>query len=361
MARGKSSGTLTEVVSNSLKKGFDLDTFKKSKYLDQSVKFKEQTWIPLSKAFQEITSLPGIPIGHISLLRGRSDTGKTTTLLEAAVEGQKMGLLPIFIITEMKWSWEHARKMGFVMEEVVDETSGEVIDYKGNFIYVDRSSLTTIEDVAGFILDLLNEQAKGGLPFNLLFLWDSVGSIPCTMSVEQNKNNPMWNAGAMATQFGNFVNQRFPLSRKENFPYVNTFVAINKVGVMPADGPMSKPKMTNKGGDAMFWDASIVFTYGNITNSGTSKIKATKNGKEFEFAKRTKISCDKNHINGIQSKGSVVMTVHGFIDDSDTAIKNYKKDHANEWVDILGSVDEIEIIEDKGDWSESNVIAEAEE
>ena len=31
---------------------------------------------------------------------------------------------------------------------------------------------------------------------------------------EANKNNPMWNAGAMSQQFGNFINQRFPLSRK---------------------------------------------------------------------------------------------------------------------------------------------------
>ena len=69
-----------------VQKSFNLSNFKKKKgYSNASVKFKQQGWIPLSKAFQDITSLPGIPTGHITLLRGHSDTGKTTALLEAAV------------------------------------------------------------------------------------------------------------------------------------------------------------------------------------------------------------------------------------------------------------------------------------
>ena len=343
MAKGKSS--LSEVVSNSLNKTFDLSSFKKSKFLDQSVKFKPQKWIQLSKAFQDVISLPGIPMGHITLLRGHSDTGKTTAMLEAAVAAQKMGVLPVLIVTEMKWNWEHAQQMGFEMEPVVDEATGEITDYKGFFLYVDRGSLNTIEDVAAFIADLLSEQAQGKLPFNLLFLWDSVGSIPCRLSVESNKNNNEWNAGAMSQQFGNFINQKIVLSRKENQPYTNTFVAVNKVWVAKPNSPMEQPKMKNKGGDTMFFDSSLVVTFGNITNSGTSKIKATKDGKDVEFAKRTKISVDKNHVTGVQTKGTVTMTVHGFIDDDKKAIDAYKKEHSKDWLAILGT-DSFDIIEE---------------
>jgi len=343
MAKSKSS--LSEVVSNSLNKTFDLSSFKKSKFLDQSVKFKPQRWIQLSKAFQDVISLPGIPMGHITLLRGHSDTGKTTAMLEAAVAAQKMGVLPIFIVTEMKWNWEHAQQMGFEMEPVVDETTGEIVDYKGFFLYVDRGSLNTIEDVAAFIADLLSEQAQGKLPFNLLFLWDSVGSIPCRLSVESNKNNNEWNAGAMSQQFGNFINQKIVLSRKENQPYTNTLVAVNKVWVAKPNSPMEQPKMKNKGGDTMFFDSSLVVTFGNITNSGTSKIKATKDGKDVEFAKRTKISVDKNHVTGVQTKGTVTMTVHGFIDDDKKAIDAYKKEHSKDWLAILGT-DSFDIVEE---------------
>ena len=355
MAKSKS---LSEVVSTSINKSFDLSAFKKSKFLDQSVKFKPQRWIPLSDAFQDVISLPGIPIGHISLLRGHSDTGKTTAMLETAVAAQKMGILPIFIITEMKWNWEHALQMGFELEPVVDKETGEIIDYKGFFLYVDRGSLNTIEDVAAFIADLLNEQAQGKLPYDLLFLWDSVGSIPCRLSVESNKNNNEWNAGAMSQQFGNFINQKIVLSRKENQPYTNTMVCVNKVWVAKPNSPMEQPKMKNKGGDTMFFDSSLVVTFGNISNSGTSKIKATKDGKDVEFAKRTKISVDKNHVTGVQTKGTVTMTVHGFIDDDKKAIDAYKKEHSKDWLSILGT-DSFDIVEEdemKENFGEINLV-----
>ena len=158
MAKGKNSASLTAAVSSELRSKFDLNKFKEKKMLSANTKFKEQKWIPLSPAFQEITSVPGIPAGHIVLLRGHSDTGKTTAMIEAAVSAQKVGTLPVFIVTEMKWNWEHAVQMGLEITPVPDPTTGEITSYEGNFIYVDRESLHTIEDVAAFILDLLDEQ-----------------------------------------------------------------------------------------------------------------------------------------------------------------------------------------------------------
>lgn len=345
MAKSKKEESLTSSVSKAIKGTFDLEKFKTAKFLSQPVKFKPQTWIPLSKAFQDTLSIPGIPMGHITLLRGHSDTGKTTALLEAAVAAQKMGVLPVFIVTEMKWNWDHAQQMGFEIEPVVDKDTGEIVDYKGFFIYTDRSALNTIEDVAAFIADLLHEQKTGALPYNLCFFWDSVGSIPCRLSIESNKNNNEWNAGAMSQQFGNFINQQVVLSRKENMPYTNTLVAVNKIWVAKPNSPMEQPKMKNKGGDTMFFDSSLVITFGNVTNSGTNKIKATKNGKDVEFAKRTKISCDKNHITGVTSKGASIMTVHGFIEDDKKAVDEYKKAHSAEWLQVLGTKD-FDIVEE---------------
>ena len=232
------------------------------------------------------------------------------------------------------------------------------MDYKGFFLYVDRSSLNTIEDVSAFIADILDEQKKGKLPYDLLFLWDSVGSIPCEMSVKQGNNNPMWNAGAMATQFGNFINQQFPLSRKEKYPYTNTFFVINKTGVQPALTPMSQPRMTNKGGNAMYWDASIVITFGNVTNSGTSKINVQHKGKKVEFAKRTKIAIDKIHADcGIATSSTIIVTPHGFIPDDNDAVKDYKKTYAYEWFTEGTNVEELQIVEDTSEWDESRSIS----
>jgi len=329
-----------EKASAIVKSGFNLGNFKKKKgFANASVKFKEQGWIPLSKAYQDITSMPGIPTGHITLLRGHSDTGKTTALLEAAVSAQKLGILPVLIITEMKWSWQHAKEMGLQFEEVINEATGEITDYEGFFLYSDRGTLNTIEDVASYIADLLDEQAKGNLPHDLCFFWDSVGSVPCDLSVRSNKNNNEWNAGAMSTQFGNNLNQKILLSRKEGSPYTNTLVAINKVWTQKPDSPMSQPKLQNKGGMSMWYDATLVVTFGNITNPGTSKIKAIKSGLQVEFAKRTNIQIEKNHIEGVQTRGRIVMTPHGFIADDKKAIDKYKDQHKDHWLKLLGSID----------------------
>ena len=357
MAKRKKSESLTAAVSAELKANFDLNKFKEKKMLNNSVKFKPQKWIPLSSAFQEVTSVPGIPAGHICLLRGHSDTGKTTALIEAAVSAQKIGTLPVFIVTEMKWNWEHAKQMGLEFDEIVDEETGEIVNYEGNFIYVDRENLHTIEDVAGFILDLIDEQKKGNLPYDLLFLWDSIGSIPCEMSIKSNKNNNEWNAGAMSTQFTNNLNQTVVMSRKESSPYTNTLVCINKVWAAKPEMPMGQPKMMNKGGFAMWYDATFVVTFGNIANAGTNKIKAIKDGKQVEFAKRTNLQIDKNHINGITTRGRIIMTPHGFIEDTDKALKTYKDANAAQWSKILGGMD-FDIFEEENNESSTNVFTQ---
>ena len=346
MARKKKS--LTEAVSAEIQSNFNLDAFKEKKGLKQNIKFKDQEWIPLSQAFQDVTSIPGIPMGHIVLLRGHSDTGKTTAMIEAAVSAQKRKILPVFIITEMKWNWEHATQMGMDVKEVKDPETGEVLNYEGNFIYVDRETINSIEDVAGFILDLIDEQKKGNLPYDLLFLWDSIGSVPCEMSLKSNKNNNEWNAGAMSTQFGNNVNQKITLSRKESSTFTNTLVCINKVWTLKAESPMGKPKLMNKGGYAMWFDSTFVVTFGNIMSAGTSKIKAIKDGKQVEFAKRVNIQIDKNHINGVTTRGKIVMTPHGFINDNDRELKAYKEDRKEEWKQILGGGDFRVVEEDQG-------------
>ena len=345
MAKKKKS--LSEAVSAEIQSNFNLDAFKEKKGLKQNIKFKDQEWIPLSPAFQDVTSIPGIPMGHIVLLRGHSDTGKTTALLEAAVAAQTRKILPVFIITEMKWSWDHAKMMGMDVREVINEETGEVENYEGNFIYVDRETINSIEDVAGFILDLIDEQKKGNLPYDLLFLWDSIGSVPCEMSIKSNKNNNEWNAGAMSTQFGNSVNQKITLSRKESSPYTNTLVCINKVWTLKAESPMGQPKLMNKGGYAMWFDSTFVVTFGNVMSAGTSKIKAIKDGKQVEFAKRVNIQIDKNHINGVTTRGKIVMTPHGFILDDEKALKNYKSEQAEAWKAILGGGDFIIAEEDQ--------------
>jgi hypothetical protein len=53
---------------------------------------------------------------------------------------------------------------------------------------------------------------------------------------------------------------------------------------------MGQPKLMNKGGFAMWFDSTFVSNIRKCNEAGTSKIKAIKDGKQVEFAKRTKRS-----------------------------------------------------------------------
>jgi hypothetical protein len=332
------------------KKTFSLNDYKSENNLDKNARYKEQKWIPLSPAFQEITGIPGIPLGHIVLARGGSNTSKTTCMLEAAISAQAQGILPVFIITEMKWNWEHAKLMGLQIEEKYDEKTGELLSIDGDFLYTDRDQVKSIEGVAQFINKLLDDQQKGKLPYDLLFLWDSVGSIPCEMSIEKGKNNNEWNAGAMSAQFGNHVNQRVIASRKYDYPFTNTLFCVNKVWVQKPANVMAQPTMQCKGGTTMFFDSSLVFTFGNVSTAGVSFIKAVKNGKEITFASRVNIKVEKNHVNGISTGGKIIVTPTGYILDDKKELEQYKKDHMDYFYKTLGEGDgDINTVEESGD------------
>jgi hypothetical protein len=347
MAKKKIEEEITETESSKIKhndtksiakkKFFNLAEYKKQKGFS-STKFKPQEWLNLPPAFIDATGIIGVPMGAITLVRGHSDTLKSSLLLATAISGQKKNVLPVFIVTEMKWSWEHARLMGLQFEEIKN-SKGEVENYEGFFIYKDRGQLKTIEDVSAFINELLDEQEKGNLPYDLLFLWDSIGSSPCQMSVEKGKNNNEWNAGAMSVQFGGRTNQRLVYSRKEEYPYTNTMLCVNKIWVRKPDSPMGQPTMKNKGGDTMFYDASIIITCGNVATSGTNKIKAVKNGKEVLFGTRVKVQIEKNHINGISTTSKIIVTPTTFIKDDKGEIERYKKENLPYFISLLGESD----------------------
>jgi len=330
--------SLSGEVSKKVNSTFSLDKFKTGKNLGSTnSNYKPQAWISFTEPVREALQIPGIPKGHTTLIRGRSNTGKSTLLIEQAIQAQKDGILPVIIITEMKHSWEHWETMGFDLGKEVDDNGN--FTYNGFFIYVDSERLKCIEDVAEFIMDMLNEQKKGNLPYDLLFLWDSIGSIPSRMSLEKSTNSPMWNAGALSQQFANFVNQQIVLSRKESQPYTNTALYVNKIWVEPALTPMSQPKMKNKNGDSMYYDCSLAITFGNITSDGTQKLNVTKDKKVIEWGLKTKIQVDKNHVTGNTGKGTIISTAHGFIRDTPSSQDAYKKEHKKEWGLMLGSED----------------------
>ena len=325
----------------------DFSSIKKK--FSTSAKYKPQRFLDLGEDFLDAVGLPGPAIGHLNMFLGHSDTGKTTALVKAAVDAQKKGILPVFIITEQKWSFEHAKLMGFECEEVVDEETGE-LDWDGFFIF--NNNFNYIEQITDYINELLDAQNKGELEYDLLFLWDSVGSVPCKITFD-GKVGKQHNASTLADKIGMGINQRISGSRKADSKYENTLLIVNQPWVALPDSPFGQPKIKAKGGESIWLNSSLVFLFGNQKNAGTTTISAVKNKRKVKFASRTKISVMKNHINGLgYADGKIIVTPHGFLAGKESSeekksIEKYKGEQSEYWKEVIGVEGDFKLEEEK--------------
>ena len=210
-------------------KSFNINDFKKNLNLPKPAD-KPLEWYVLPKGFQEALSLPGIPKGWFSGCYGWNSTGKSTIKNCLIAAAQKQNTLPVIFETESNFDFKYAIDCGMEAEPVmgVDEETGEeiVVDYTGNFILFNNESMceycgdmdydtntrkstkrriAVIEDIAYIINDFLDKQESGELPVDLLFIWDSVGSIAGWKSYKSKAGNNMFDANSISTAFNSFA------------------------------------------------------------------------------------------------------------------------------------------------------------
>ena len=307
-------------------------------------KYKETSYYFCGDAFLSASGLPGPVMGGINMFLGHSNSSKTTAMILAAADAQKKGHLPVFIITEKKWSWEHAVELGLNAKKNSD---GE---WDGDFIFND--GFDYIEQVTDFINEVLNAQEKGEIQQSILFLWDSVGSIPCKMTFD-GKGGKQHNAATLADKIGMGVHSRISKSKKEDYAYYNTLVVVNQPWVALPDNPFGQPTIKAKGGEALWLASSLVFLFGNQASAGINHITATKNSRTVRYAIRTKISILKNHVNGLgYNDGTLIAVPQGYIEDTKEALEAYKKEYSQYWNGILSGTGEITLEETTDDISE---------
>jgi hypothetical protein len=326
------------------KKNFNLDDFMNNEGLNSTSSDDSLSWIPLSKAWHDGVKLPGFPRGYVSLVRGFSNTGKSTAFYEAIAGAQKIGDLPVVIETEGNWNAEHAQKVGVKFKEVVDTDTGEITLAPDGFILIRNQDLyaryknychkeskmktkatrnqPVIEDVALFIEEMIQKQTDGDLDANLCFLWDSIGTLNGYQSATANGRNNQWNAGAMNC-FGTIVNFLLPASRSTDSEYTNTLICVQKIW-LDAMG-MGQPVVKHKGGEFMYFNSRIIVHIGGSQSHGTKALKATSLGQEFQYGTEAKIKCVKNHVNGITKAGKIASTPTGYVNPDE--LDAWKKEH----------------------------------
>lgn len=336
------------------KKSFSLSDFKKQNKLDIKAKFKKQEYIDVvnvlgNTAFYDATGVR-IPKSSCIQIQGHTDTGKTTLLLEIAYSCIKQNIIPIFVITELKFSFDHLKLMGVPVTEQHDEETGEVM-YDGDFIFIDRSQFDTIETMGERILEILDLQENGKLKGDICFLIDSNGTLGSEMCKTSKKSSNEWSAGAMARTFGKTIMPRIELTKKDDYPFTATMVAINQVWVRKPELYGELPKQEPKGGTAYAFNSKIRIMFGQEAKSGTSKLKIKYKGKEVTYATRTRVSVLKQHENGLSLTSKIIATPHGFLPDTekDEAAKEYFKKYADYFMSLIGggNPDDVEFTEEE--------------
>ncbi len=302
-----------------LKKKFSKLSDYKAKIKFEDAKFKPQGWIDMSPAFKDVTKLPGIPTGHLIMNYGKSDTGKSTMGLEAASYAQKQGILPVFIITENKFSFERGETMGINFDEA--------IVFNG---------VKTLEEGCKYIQQTIADQEAGNLPYDIFFVWDSIGATPSEKEFKKQEEGEGGGGMMVASRvirenISRNISHRINNSRNEKYPFTNTLLIINHAYQAPPSPPATIGTLVPYGGDGIYYSATLVFRTGGIM-SRSSKVTATKDGTELAFAIKSALVVEKNHITNVATtKGKILCTDHGFCLDDKESIDEYKKTYKDGW------------------------------
>lgn len=293
------------------KKTFSLNDYKKT--LDiKEVDYKEDEWIPLSKAYQDTAQLPGIPMYGVTMVYGHPDSGKSTLALEATKGAISCDILPIFINTEKKFNWSHAIEMGINQEDV---------------LYVD--SIEEVEDIMKFVRDRLRDQRDGVLPTDILFVIDSIGNVVSKAeraAIEKEEDGAiMKTAKVLTQQIHRVIEKQISATKRADFPYSATMLIVNH-----AYEGTNANMLIPYGGKGIIKAASLVIRMGGIISNST-KVYATKDGLNVSFAIKTALVVEKNHITNISVKSKILCTAHGFVKDTTADLNTYKKNYRSEW------------------------------
>lgn len=295
---------------------FDLQEYKKSIQLADTP-LKKDAFVVLNDALQAVLGLPGFGLGHITQIFGLSDSGKTSLVFHAAAQAQKLGILPVLIVTEGKVSWDRAKAMGVDPDGCVVETAQYLEEI---FTKIDR---------------IVSDVGSGKLPMNVMIFVDSIGNTVSVDSVKENKDGTVELGGAMMRAarvlrermrvFSHKINN----TRKVSSPFYVGLTFVNHAYKQPPQFPGGPTTLVPYGGDGIYLASSLV-----IRTKKAKSLKAIVNGQEKGFGIISKITVDKNHLSDVSNSGEFVITASEILPNTKECIDEYKSQHKTEWANI---------------------------
>lgn len=286
-----------------------------------TIEYKEPLYLQMPACVQEGMCMQGFPFGHMSMLYGLSDSGKTGILLNAVKNAQEQGHLAVLIVTENKLNKERLEKSGIDVD---------------NLLLVE--DLKCLENVYDYISCKTQEVLDGKLPLNVMIFWDTVSGCPSKDSfeikadgkIEKNFDNRK-NANVIGF-YNNIIASRIAETRKVGVEGSVGVVMVTQayVGEKPKFPAGLPAPIIPNGGEKIWFPLSLA-----IEVKEGSRLSAKHKGKYVDYGLVTKIKVKKNHLSELNGSGEFVLAGSQILPNDKDAIEDFKTSRKDEWGSLL--------------------------
>ena len=253
-------------------------------------------WIPMPDFFNRAAGGKGLPVGHITQVVGKSDTGKTTLIMQAMVNVQKSGGIVYLIDSEHKFSFERFNLMGGISEDLIIITVDSLEDA--------WNALDTVNaDVSDF--------RKNDKDTPVLCVWDSVAASVPDAIIESDAEDKHVSVDAKIN------NTEVRKLRKRIRDNKITALFINhSYWTMPKFGVSEE---VIKGGSEMFFMSTLI-----LKTKRRAWLKRTIDGIDEKFGTWSLLETFKGHLGGSKATAPFYIVGQGAFDFDPKFLENYK-------------------------------------
>lgn len=268
-----------------------------------------------SALFEEI-GLPGLPFGNITHVYGKPNTGKTTALMEAIVDAQEQGVLPILILTEHKFDFSRIEKFMGGDPEAMLVLHADNLEQAYGFMEKVLRDLATgkivLEDEEG------NDQVIDMTDQDCFIFMDSLGNTMSESELEYDVEDHGKSMGKGAKAIKTLTRRINQILGKRDIRQKCGILLLNQSYMsMPSYGPSVE---TPYGGDGVIYSCVL-----NIRLRRKKDLKMTLKGKDMVIGLETIVEVKKNHITHQMAQTSVYTTAIGMITADKKALDDFKK------------------------------------
>jgi protein RecA len=242
-------------------------------------------YIPMPDPISEAIGAPGFPCGLICEVYGLPDCGKTTFCNEILKNVQKIGGIPILLLSELKYDLHRATSMGLDVKKLMIRRP---------------KTIEAVREHVHDIVTLISKSKKKDIP--VAIVWDSVAATPCEKELNEKRGDF---AGDNAAAITVLLRKTQAMIRDHNISFIMINQVSTKIGV--AFGK----KTQAKGGNAPKYYSALRIEFAKV-----GRARAHDDPKDADFcAIKTVMEIEKNHLGTPFKTAEFTIDYKGFVID----------------------------------------------